>query len=285
MRSESMSGWIRDLFRHRYVLYFLSSREFKVKYKSAFLGFLWAILNPLLMMIVLSIVFSLLVRGFAEGYESVPFSAFLLCALVPWTFFAFSFSSGTNSIRDNSDLIKKVYFPREIVPLATIGANLANFALSVGVLMVFLAVFGVFPNLSILFLPFVILIEVVFVTGLVLLTSGLNTMFRDVAYIVEALLMAWFYFTPIFYSERFVHTNLQNLVEEGTLTSGQVTLLFRIFRANPMECVVVSFRRVLIAGEMPDLNVMLYASCVSLGMLVLGTAVFRKLEANLADYV
>jgi len=128
----------------------LAKKDLKVRYKSASLGFMWAILNPLLMMVVLSVIFSLVFKVKTEA----PYSVFVLCGLIPWTFFNFSLACATNSIVDNSNLVKKVYFPREIIPVSVILANLFNFCLSLIILFIFLIIFKIKITLFFLLTPF-----------------------------------------------------------------------------------------------------------------------------------
>ncbi len=263
---------ITDLVRYRELLYSLTVKELKVRYKNAVLGFLWAILTPLLMMVVLTVVFRYIgPRGFTAGIEH-PFSIFLLCALIPWTFFAHSLSSCTGVLIGNADLIKKVYFPREVIPASTVLAAFINYLLSLIVLFAFLIGFRQWPTLWVLALPLIVLVQAIFVLGICLMVSSLNAFYRDVAYIAETSLMVWFYATPIFYP----HT----MVAENT-----GSLFFRLYMLNPMAAIVISMRNVLLDGRCPDILVILPAVLISIAFFVAGAIIFRKQEPLLADHL
>ena len=261
---------ITDLIRYRELLYSLTVKELKVRYKNAVLGFLWAILTPLLMMVVLTVVFGYLGPREFTGDIKHPFSVFLLCALIPWTFFAHSLSNCTGVLIGNADLIKKVYFPREVIPVSTILAAFINYLLSLVVLFAFLIAFRKWPTVWILALPVIVFVQTIFVLGICLMVSSLNAFYRDVAYIAETALMLWFYATPIFYS----HTKAE-----------QFPLFFRFYMLNPMAAIVISMRNILLDGRCPDILVMLPAILVSIAFFVAGAMIFRKQEPLLADHL
>ena len=239
------------------LLYNLAKKDLKVRYKTAFLGFLWAILNPLLMMLVLTIIFSILFRIKTDS----PYSIFVLTGLIPCTFFNLSLSSCTNSIIDNSSLIKKVYFPREIIPISIVLANLINFLLSILILFVFLFILNIKLTILILFLPVIIALQLIFIVGISLLTSSLNVYYRDIRYIVEATLLMWFYVTPVFYPV--------SMVPER----------FKVYYfLNPMAGIVSSYRELLIDGKFPEIYLFLETSFITLIFFLAGYLVFKKIE-------
>lgn len=173
-----------EIYRFRYFLRNMVVRDLKVRYKGSALGFLWSLMNPLLMMLVLSLVFSV---AFKISMPHYPI--FLLCGLLPWNFFAVSVSNATGSVVGQAGLLKKVAFPREILPLASILANLVHFGIGLLILFVFLIAFKIPLGLPALALPLVILLQLVFVLGFSLILSALNVFYRDVQQILEVLLL------------------------------------------------------------------------------------------------
>ncbi|OGL42556.1 MAG: hypothetical protein A2042_04205 [Candidatus Schekmanbacteria bacterium GWA2_38_11] len=244
--------------------YTLAKKDLKVRYKTASLGFVWAILNPLLMMVVLTAIFSMFIRIKTD----VPYSIFVLTGLIPWTFFNLSLSSCTNSIIDNSNLIKKVYFPREIIPISIVFANFINFSLSIIILFLFLFLFSIKITYLLLFLPAIIAVQLIFTIGISLLTSSLNVYYRDIRYIVEATLLMWFYITPVFYP---------------------VTMVPERFKAyyflNPMAGIISSYRDTLLSGKVPDIYILAETASLSLIILFIGYCVFKKIEPVFADLI
>jgi len=244
--------------------YNLAKKDLKVRYKTASLGFLWAILNPLLMMGVLTIVFSM----FFRVKTGSPYSIFVLTGLIPWVFFNLSLSSCTTSVTDNSSLIKKVYFPREIIPISIILANLINFSLSLIILFLFLFIFTIKLTLLVLFLPIVIVLQLIFITGISLLTSSLNVYYRDIRYIVEATLLMWFYITPVFYPISMVPERFK-----------------AYYFLNPMAGIISSYREVLLDGVFPNIYMFLETSFISIIIFLIGYVVFKRIEPVFADYI
>ena len=243
------------------LLYLLALKDWKVRYKSPTLGFLWALAHPLCQGGVLIVIFSWFFRLPVENYP-----AFLLAGMFPWAFFSLSLSAATNSIVDNAPLIKKVYFPRAILPLSAIAANLANFAFSLGILLLLLLALGVPPAPSLLLLPLVVLLQLLLLAGLGLLTASLNVPYRDVRYLVEMALLLWFYATPIFYPPSMVPETLRG-----------------IYMMNPMAGLVTMYRDVLFYGRPFDLSRMTTTLGVILLIGALGLFVFRRHEGDFAD--
>jgi len=260
---SAIKNYFKDIFSYKELIYNLTLKDLKVRYKTAALGFLWALLNPLIMMIIFSIVFSLFMKIQIEKYP-----IFLLTALLPWHFLSQSLSISTTSIVDNANLIKKVSFPREIIPISSITANLINFLLSLIVLFIFLIIFKVRFTFMILLLPLLVLTQFIFTLGISLISCTLYTSYRDVKYIVEVLLLSWFYLTPIFYPLSLIPQQYQ-----------------RIYMLNPMACIVVMYRDVLLYGNMPNPKVMSYALLISFSFLIIGLIIFKKRETIFADLV
>ena len=251
-------------FHYIELIYNLAKKDLKVRYKTAYLGFLWAILNPLLMMIVLTVIFSIFLRIKTD----YPYSVFILTGLIPWAFFNLSLSSCTNSIVENSNLIKKVYFPREIIPVSIVLANLINFFLSIIILFVFLLSFKIKLTYFILFLPVIIVLQILFTVGISLLTSSLNVYYRDIRYIVEASLLMWFYATPVFSPVPMVPERIKSY-----------------YFLNPMAGIITSYRRILLEGKSPDFYLFTETFLISIAFLLIGYVVFKKIEPAFADLV
>lgn len=253
----------RSLRNFSWLLYTLTLRELKGRYKSASLGFAWAFINPLLSMLVLSIVFSLFIKIDIENYQ-----AFLLSGILPWTFFATSLSSGTSSLVNNRELIKKTYFRREAIPLASILASLLNFLVSI---LIFLGLFIIlkFPISSGTFLlPLAILMEVTLIIGIVLLTSSLDIYYRDVTFIISAAVLIWFYLTPIFYP----------------ITIVPERFLF-VYKLNPMVGIISLYRTLLLGTNYFDIGAILISLVETLIFIFIGYLTFKKREKYFADWI
>lgn len=263
MDKAKIKRYFVDIFSYRELIFNLVAKDLKVRYKTAMLGFLWALLNPLLMMVILSVVFSVFLKLKIEKYP-----LFLLTALLPWHFLSQSLSIATTSIVDNANLIRKIPFPREIIPLSVIIAQFIFFLLSLMILFIFLVIFKIRLTLLILFLPLALLLQFIFILSISLITSALHTRYRDVKYIVEALLLCWFYLTPIFYPLSLVPSQFQ-----------------RIYMLNPMACVVIIYRDVLFYAKTPDFSIAGYTLSVSLVFLIVGLLIFKRTESLFADVV
>ncbi|MBU4311166.1 MAG: ABC transporter permease [Candidatus Omnitrophica bacterium] len=258
-----MISLCRIIIRHWDLIIGLAVKDLKVKYKSAFLGFLWSILTPLFLAFIFFIVFT---RIIPMGIDKYPI--FLLCALFPWNFMQLSISSGTTSIVTSGNLIKKIYFPREAIPFSVIFSNAYNFLLSILILLAILMLSGVGITLKIIYLPLVILCQMILTLGMIFLFSGLHTYFRDVKYIVEIFLLGWFYLTPIFYPLEVVPESLRFL-----------------YMVNPMAVLVNMYREILLFGVWPGVLETGYLILSSIFTCAIGLFVFRKYEPIFADIV
>ncbi|MCK5494007.1 MAG: ABC transporter permease [Candidatus Omnitrophica bacterium] len=258
-----MLNYLKNFFLYRDVLISLTIKYLKVKYKMAFLGFLWAILHPLSMMVVLSIVFSFIVR-----IEVEKFPIFLLCGLLPWSFTSVALISTTSSIVDNSNLIKKIFFPRLAIPISVILSNMVHFLFSLVILIVFLLIFNVNFTVHMFLIPVIIIIHFLFVTGISLISSVFYVWYRDVKYIIEVGLLLWFYFTPIFYPISFVPKEFQWL-----------------YVLNPMAGIIKMYRNVLLYGKGLEMKFLVCSFLVSVFVFILGLVIFKKKENEFADIV
>lgn len=258
-----MTKAIKELSKWKELLFHLAIKELKVRYKNAALGFLWAFLNPLLMMVVLTLIFTKVFRIQVQHYP-----LFLLCGLLPWWFLSMSISNSTSSLVDNASLIQKVYFPRYIIPFSIICANLVNFIISICILLVFLCFFGIIPIQTVWYLPIIILFQVILITGISLITSHLNAHFRDVRYITEVLLLVWFYASPIFYPLSMVPRKIA-----------------KFYIINPMAGIITSYREILLHKAPLPLNLFLTSAAISILILAIGILISKKYDATIADFV
>ncbi len=253
---------LQELVRYRDLLGNLVLRDLKVRYKNSVLGVLWSLLNPLLMTLVFTIVFTLMLPSSID-----KFPVFFMAGFLPWSFFASSVSSATGSIVNNAGLIKKVYFPREILPLADVLSNLVHLLVAFVVLFGMILAFGVRLTPSVLLLPIIVLAEVMFITGMALLLATANVFYRDTQHILQVVLQAWFFLTPIFYP---ITLMPQNKVIFGVT----VNIQFWARRLNPMASLIASYQDVLYWGSPTGWDFFLRTFATCLIVLIIGYAVF-----------
>jgi lipopolysaccharide transport system permease protein len=251
------------LWEYRELLYFLVWRDIKVRYKQTALGAAWAILQPVLTMVVFSVFFGRLAKVPSDG---IPYPVFALAALVPWQLFAYSVSESTNSLVVSQNLIKKVYFPRLLIPVASVLAGLVDFAISFVALVGLMTYYGIRPTAAIAILPLFILLAVASALCVGLWLSALNVQFRDVRYTIPFLTQFWMFVTPVAYP--------------SSLIPGKWRTVFGL---NPMAGVVEGFRWALL-GKATSLGPLL---AVSIGVVVVllfgGLVYFRRMESTFAD--
>jgi lipopolysaccharide transport system permease protein len=214
-----MINRLKDLWLHRELLYNMTAKELKVKYKRSVLGFLWSFVTPLIMLAVFSLVFSILAKS-----QMSWFVVYLMAGLFPWLFFVNSLVQSVGSVVNNPGLVKKVYFPREVLPLGLIGANIFQFFMQMSILLLFLFIIRWHFSPFIFYVPLIMLLEIVFTTGLVLFLSSANVYLRDVQHFTEVATMAWFWLCPIVYTI-------------GTVMS-VLGAAFKLYLLNPMTNIV-----------------------------------------------
>jgi lipopolysaccharide transport system permease protein len=225
---------LRALWSYRELIGNLVVRDLKVRYKNSVLGFLWSLLNPLLLMVVFTVVFTLMLPN-----SSIPaFPAFLLCALLPWNFFSAAIMVSLDSIVGNGHLIKKVYFPREILPISSVLSSFVNYLLSMPVLFFFIFIFKIHPTWNIIYLPLIMATQIAFTLGIALLLSTMNVFYRDTGVIMEVVMQAWFFLTPIFYPAEVIP-------EWKTFLGLAVPVRRLTYILNPMASITASYRSVL----------------------------------------
>jgi len=253
-----------ELWRHRELLYFLTWRDVKIRYKQAVLGVLWAFIQPFLTMVIFSIIFGGLAKIDSEGF---PYPIFLYAGLLPWQFFAGAVNRSGQSIVGGANLITKVYFPRLIMPVASVGAALVDFGISFGILIGMMVYYQMIPTLSMLMVPPLVLVTILSALGVGMLVSALNAAYRDFRHALPFLVQIWMYLTPVVYP---------------------VTLIPERFRwmilLNPMAGVVDAYRSAILGKpfEWGNLGISLGIATV---MFLIGLVYFRKTERYFADIV
>ena len=269
-----MINRLKELMRYRELIKNLVIRDLKVRYKNSALGILWSLLNPLAMMGVFTVVFTFMMPN--NTIDKFP--VFVLCALLPWNFFRDSVMSSVASIVNNSSLIKKVYFPREVLPLSVILSNLVNFLLAFVVLFAMLLAFRVRLTAWALLLPVVILTQLLFVLGLGLMLSTADVFYRDTAMIMDVVMLAWFFVTPVFWDISILPTH--RLVFGLDLNVHRLTYIL-----NPMASLISTYRVILYQGARPALDFFLRTFLTSLVTLIVGYSVFMRHSQVFAEEV
>ena len=253
----------REIYNYRELLKSNVKKEIRGKYKGSFLGVLWSFVNPLLMTLVYAIVFPFILKNSQEHYVT-----FLITGIIPWTFFTTCVCQGTNTVLINGGIIKKVYFPREILPISVVTSALVNFLISCLIIFIFLIISGIGFSFYVLLLPFIIAIHYILQLGIVLITSAIDVYIRDAEYIINFFVQMLFYATPVLYS--------------SSLFPQKVRWLLNL---NPMTQIIDGYRDILFFQQMPNLKWLGFMFIVSLIILCLGIVIFKKLEKGFAEEV
>jgi lipopolysaccharide transport system permease protein len=255
----------RELVEFRDLFFFLTWRDIKVRYKQTIIGAAWAILQPLLTMVVFTVFFNRLAGLKSDG---APYELFSYAALVPWQFFASGITNSATSMVSNERIITKVYFPRIIIPVSSILSSLVDFALAFGVLIIMIFAFGMIPTINIIWLPLLLLLALVTAVGVGLWLAALNVQFRDVRYVLPFLVQIWMFATPIAYPS--------SLLSEPWKT---------LYGINPMVGVVEGFRWALLGTETRPGAIIIVSIGVSLLIFFSGLGYFQKMEEQFADII
>lgn len=262
------SGWasigFRELWAYRELLYFLTLRDVKVRYKQTALGAAWAIIQPLFMMLVFSLFFGRLAKVPSDG---IPYPIFCFCALLPWQLFAHALTESSNSLVANERLITKVYFPRLVVPMSAVLGGLVDFAVAFVLLLAMMFYYGIVPTWAVVTLPAFILLAIMTALGVGLWLSALNVKYRDVRYTINFLIQFWLFATPVAYPSSIVPERWRAL-----------------YGLNPMAGVVDGFRWALLGKQPPGAMLAVSVGVVIL-ILVGGLYYFRRMEQEFADVV
>jgi lipopolysaccharide transport system permease protein len=257
---------LRELWAYRELLYFLIWRDIKVRYKQTIFGAAWAIIQPVMLMLVFSIFFGHFIGVPSDG---IPYPIFSYAALVPWSFFATGMTTASATLVNNANLIKKTYFPRLMAPTATVLAGLVDFTIAFIILILMMLFYGIMPTIKLIWLPLFLLIAVLTTIGVSLWLSAINVRYRDVRHIVPFLAQFWMYITPIAYPS-------------SVITSEPIRLLYSL---NPMAGVVDGFRWALLGQNTPPNPTMLISIAVALLLFISGLFYFRRSEDTFADVV
>jgi len=256
---------LREVWRYRDLLVFLALRDIQVRYRQTILGATWAILQPVLSMAVFSLIFGKLARMPSDG---LPYPVFAFAALLPWQLFSFTLTTSANSLVNNERILTKVYFPRLIIPLGSVGAGLLDFAIAFVVLLGMMAWYRMVPTLAVLLLPLVVLLALLAALAIGLWLAALNVRYRDVRYAIPFVVQLWLFTTPIAYP--------------SSLIPERWRLLYAL---NPMAGVVEAFRWALLRGAPPPGPMLLVSCAVVLALLFGGLVYFRSMERVFADVV
>ncbi len=254
---------VRGFFRYQEMLRNIVLRELRGRYRGSVLGFLWTFVNPLLMLVIYSLVFSFILKTQIEHY-----SMFIFVALLPWNFFVNSIMQGTASLVQNAGLIKKIYFPREIFPIAIVISNLTNYILSLFIMIPALLISGISIKLPVVAFPVVLLINVMFIISIVLFVSIVTVYFRDSEHLIGILLMALFYLTPVLFPLDLIPVHLQWL-----------------FELNPVAPLINSYRDIFFYGIWPEWGHLLTTGCASIILLIVGLRFFDHFQKDVAEHI
>lgn len=253
---------LKELYDYRQMIFSLVRRELRGRYKGSVLGFLWTFINPLLQLLVYTMVFSVIMHSNIESYY-----IFLFVALVPWIFFSTAVQGGSTSVINSADMVKKIYFPREVLPISCVTSAFVNMILSFIVVFAVLIVSNFGINLkALIYMPIIMIVEYIFSIGIALLVAGLTVYFRDLAYILGIVTMAWQYLTPVMYGT--------DMVPEDLLP---------IWRLNPMTPIIDAYRDILYYKEIPQLSSLVQATVIGIIFVVIGYVAFRKMQKGFAE--
>lgn len=262
---ESFTSTVREIYSYREMIKSFVRRDLRGRYQGSFLGFLWTFLNPLLQVVVYSIVFSTILKSGIEKYY-----LFLFVALIPWLFFSNSVTGGSMSIISQKDMVKKIYFPREVLPIAHVTSAFVNMLLCFIVIFIVMIFSGATINpLALLCLIPVWIVEYILALGMAFVTSAITVYMRDMEHILSIIVMAWQYLTPVMYSDEMIPEKYKAL-----------------FNLNPMTPVIKLYRDILYYGKTPELSTLKYliwALGMGLVVLVIGWLIFSRLKRRFAE--
>lgn len=256
---------LHELWEYRELLYFLTWRDIKVRYKQTVLGATWAIIQPFFTMVVFSLFFGKLAKVPSDG---LPYPIFSYAALVPWAFFANGLGQSANSLVGSANLIKKVYFPRLVIPISAVLSGAIDFVLAFLVLLGMILFYGIVPTIHVIWLPFFLILAFITALGVGLWLSAMNVQFRDVRYVIPFLTQFWLFATPIAYPS--------SLLSDPWRT---------IYGINPMVGVVEGFRWALLGTETAPGPMIVVSALMAISILIGGVFYFRRMERTFADVV
>lgn len=253
---------LKELYAYRQMILSMVRKDLKGRYKGSVLGFLWTFINPFMQLVIYTIVFSTFLKSGIEKYY-----LFLFVALIPWIFFSSALTGGAGSIIGQKDMVKKIYFPREVIPIAYVSSCFMNMLYSFLIVIAVVLLSGQGINLAAIFcLPLVMGVEYLMAVGMALLSSAVTVYFRDVEHILGIVSQAWMYLTPIMYPASII---------QGTYGI--------VFELNPVSAVIVAYRDILYSGRVPDIKRLGYSFLSGMFILIVGEMVFRKLQRRFAE--
>ena len=252
---------MKEVFQYKEFFKTSVKKEFRGKYKNSFLGVLWSFINPLLQMLVYSFVFSFITKA------DIPhFTSFLVIALIPWNFFNLSITQCAGCVIANAGILKKIYFPREILPMTIVTSNLLNFIISCLIIVAALLISGIGLSWYIIFVPLIVLIQYIFTLALGFIVSSLSTYIRDLMYFINIIMMLCFYLCPVVYSPDLIPANYRF-----------------IFELNPLLYIINGYRDCLYYQQMPNLQALGILALISVVLCFIGYKIFKKLEKNFVE--
>ena len=253
---------LKELYMYREMILSLIRRDLKGRYKGSVLGFLWTFINPLLQLLVYTLVFSVILSNNIEDYY-----LFLFVALIPWIFFSTSLSGGSSCIWAQQDMVKKIYFPREVLPIAFVSSQFVNMLLSFLVVFAVLVISGRGINLlALLYLPIIMLVEYLLALSVAFISSAITVYLRDVEYLLGIISMAWQFLSPVMYPVEQVPDKYRT-----------------IFYMNPMTPIIVAYRDILYYKKVPELSTLVHAFTLAIVLLIVGIFIFSKLKRHFAE--
>jgi lipopolysaccharide transport system permease protein len=253
---------IKEIYAYREMIFSMVQKDLRGRYKGSFLGFLWTFINPLLQLLVYNLVFSIILRSGVDKYY-----LFLFVALIPWIFFSSAITGGSVSVIAQKDLVKKIYFPNEVIPISYVTSCFVNMLLGFVVVIGVVIYSGVHISpLALLCLPVVMIVEYFLSLGIAMITSAVTVYFRDLEHILTIIAMAWMYITPVVYDIEICPTEYR-----------------WIMHINPMTSVIIAFRDILYYGRVPEMMTLLEAVVLGVVFLLIGCLVFRKLKRRFAE--
>jgi len=267
-----ISRHLRELWQYRELARNLVVRDLKARYKNSILGIAWSWLSPLMMMIVYTIFFTI----FWGNRDIEHYPVFLLCGMLPWGFFTESVLQATGSIVGNAHLIKKVYFPRAVLPISIVLSNLVNFLIALPIFFILVMISGASLSWWALLLPITLLIQIAFILGLAFLLATLNVLYRDTQHLLGVLVQAWFFLTPVFYP-------INTVPEQANVLGITFNAQLWLRRLNPMASIIASYRDLLYWGTPTGLDFLLRTAVQVLIVLVIGYLVFLRYSSRFGE--
>ena len=251
----------KNIYNYRELLKTTVKKDIRGRYKNSFLGVIWSFFNPLLQLLVYAIVFPLIMKNTPDNYV-----IFICVALIPWTYFTTTVSQASYAIIGSGNIIKKVYFPREILPISIVTSGAVNFLISTVIILIFLFAYGLGVTKYIIFYPIILLVQYVLLLGISFIVSAITVYFRDLEHIIGIILMVGFYATPIFYSE-------------GTIPESFVNII----NLNPMAHIIYAYRDIFYYQQMPNFTSLAIVGAISVAITVIGYFIFKKLQKEFAE--